>query len=234
MGKVPKLRFEGFEGEWEEKRLGEHLERYEDLVDTPHDGYERLGIRSHAKGVFHSYVEPGKELETAKMNRVAAEKFIVNITFAWEHAVAITSQDDAGTLVSHRFPQFSFDDGLQPQFFKFLMLDEKFKNHLELSSPGGAGRNRVLKIREMLQYLINIPVSDEQDKIGVLLSALDHLLTLHQRKLDALQKAKKFYLQNLFPRKGEKTPRLRFAGFSEEWKENNTGKRVCTIWYKFK
>jgi type I restriction enzyme S subunit len=46
-----------------------------------------LGIRSHAKGTFHEYVEPGHELETAQMHRVAANKLIFNITFAWEHAV---------------------------------------------------------------------------------------------------------------------------------------------------
>ena len=47
-------------------------------------------------------MEPGKELDTAKMYRVAADKFILNITFAWEHAVAITDNNDAGKLVSHR------------------------------------------------------------------------------------------------------------------------------------
>lgn len=134
--------------------MGELIERYEDPVETPHDGYERLGIRSHAKGTFHSYVEAGKELEAAKMHRVAAYKFILNITFAWEHAVAITDKSDEGKLVSHRFPQFSFNDELKSHFFKYYMLDKKFREHLELSSPGGAGRNRVLKISDMMKYVV--------------------------------------------------------------------------------
>ena len=167
---------------WEQRKLGDMLERYEDPVETPHDGYERIGIRSHAKGVFHGYVEPGKELDTAKMHRVAADKFILNITFAWEHAVAITEEEDAGTLVSHRFPQFSFHKELKSHFFKFLMLDRKFREYLELCSPGGAGRNRVLNINDMLKYKINVPSVEEQTKIGEYFDNLDNLITLHQRK----------------------------------------------------
>lgn len=166
---------------WEQRKLNELLEKYEDPVDTPHNGYERIGIRSHAKGTFHSFVEPGKELDTAKMHRVASDKFILNITFAWEHAVAITDENDAGKLVSHRFPQFSFDEKLKSHFFKYLMLDRKFKEHLELSSPGGAGRNRVLKISDMLKYEIKIPSIGEQTKIAKYLDELDHLITLHRR-----------------------------------------------------
>ena len=196
----PEIRFSGFNDAWEQRKLGDMLDRYEDPVETPHDGYERIGIRSHAKGVFHSYVEPGKELDTAKMHRVAADKFILNITFAWEHAVAITEEEDAGTLVSHRFPQFSFHKDLKSHFFKFLMLNRKFREYLELCSPGGAGRNRVLNINDMLKYKINVPSVEEQTKIGEYFDNLDNLITLHQRKCDELKEVKKYMLQNMFPK----------------------------------
>ena len=195
---VPEIRFPGFTDAWEQRKLGDMLDRYEDPVETPHDGYERIGIRSHAKGVFHSYVEPGKELDTAKMHRVASDKFILNITFAWEHAVAITEEEDAGTLVSHRFPQFSFHKELKSHFFKYLMLDRKFREYLELCSPGGAGRNRVLNINDMLKYKINVPSVEEQTKIGEYFDNLDNLITLHQRKLEAMKECKKGLLQKMF------------------------------------
>ena len=180
--KVPEIRFKGFTDEWEQRKFGEIVEKYEDPIETPTEGYTRLGIRSHAKGTFHSYVEKGKELETAKMFRVAADKFIVNITFGWEHAVAITDENDAGKLVSHRFPQYSFNAGMNPNFFRYLILDENFKHHLELSSPGGAGRNRVLKLSDMLEYKMNFPSEAEQKKIAAYFDDLDNLITLHQRK----------------------------------------------------
>ena len=160
--------------------------KYEDPVETPTNGYMRLGIRSHAKGTFHSFVEEGKELETAKMFRVAANNFIVNITFGWEHAVAITDENDAGKLVSHRFPQYQFHKGMVPKFFRYLILDECFKHHLELSSPGGAGRNRVLKLGDMLEYRMKFPSKLEQEKIAFYFDNLDNLITLHQRKSNAL------------------------------------------------
>ena len=215
----PKIRFKGYTKDWEQRKLSELLEKYEDPVETPHDGYERVGIRSHAKGTFHSFVEPGKELDTAKMYRVAADKFILNITFAWEHAVAITDNNDAGKLVSHRFPQFSFNPKLKPHFFKYLMLDKKFREHLELSSPGGAGRNRVLKISDMLKYEIKLPSIEEQIKIGEYFDSLDHLITLHQRKCEQTKKLKKYMLQKMFPQNGAKVPEIRFDGFTYDWEQ---------------
>ncbi len=195
---VPEIRMAGFTDAWEQRKFGEIVEKYEDPVETPHDGYERLGIRSHAKGTFHSFVEAGEELETAKMHRVAAGNFIVNITFGWEHAVAITDENDAGKLVSHRFPQFKFNDGQIPEFYRYVIRDEKFKHHLWLSSPGGAGRNRVLKLSDMLEYEMKFPSVEEQKKIATYFTDLGHLITLHQRKCDELKNIKKFMLQNMF------------------------------------
>jgi type I restriction enzyme S subunit len=122
------------------------------------------------------------QLETAQMHRVGAGNFIVNITFGWEHAVAITDQNDDGKLVSHRFPQFKFLDGMQPRYFKLLILDERFRHHLWLSSPGGAGRNRVLNIKEMLEYPFWITSELEQNKIADFFIKLDNIITLHQRE----------------------------------------------------
>ena len=183
---------------WEQRKLSEVFSSYTDPVDIPHDGYERLGIRSHAKGTFHSYVPAGHELQTAQMHRVAANKFIVNITFGWEHAVAVTDENDAGKLVSHRFPQFSLSDELDPQFLKFIILDERFRHHLWLASPGGAGRNRVLNLNQMLQYEIQIPCVAEQRKIAGALINIDTLITLHQRKLEKLQAIKRSMLEKMF------------------------------------
>ena len=223
MGNTPKIRFKGFTDDWEQRKLGDLVEKYEDPVETPTEGYMRLGIRSHAKGTFHNYVEKGKELETAKMFRVAADKFIVNITFGWEHAVAITDENDAGKLVSHRFPQYSFNEGMVPKFFRYLILDENFKHHLELSSPGGAGRNRVLKLNEMLEYKMSFPSEEEQKKIASYFDNLDNLITLHQRKCDETKKLKKYMLQKMFPQKNEKKPEIRFAGFTDDWEQRKLG-----------
>ncbi|WP_422479699.1 restriction endonuclease subunit S [Pleomorphochaeta sp. DL1XJH-081] len=195
---IPEIRFAGFTDPWEQRKFGTIVVPYSDPIETPKDGYIRLGIRSHAKGTFHNYVKPGMQLETAQMHRVGAGNFIVNITFGWEHAVAITDQNDDGKLVSHRFPQFKFIDGMQPGYFKLLILDERFRHHLWLSSPGGAGRNRVLNIKEMLEYPFWVTSEFEQKKIADFFIKLDNLITLHQRKLEKLKKVKKAMLDKMF------------------------------------
>ena len=222
---VPAIRFQGFADPWEQRKLSEVFSSYTDPVDIPHDGYERLGIRSHAKGTFHSYVPAGHELQTAQMHRVAANKFIVNITFGWEHAVAVTDENDAGKLVSHRFPQFSLSDELDPQFLKFIILDERFRHHLWLASPGGAGRNRVLNLNQMLQYEIQIPCVAEQRKIAGALINIDTLITLHQRKYDKLVAIKRSMLEKMFPREGSRFPEIRFAGFTDPWEQ----RKLCEL-----
>jgi len=195
---VPEVRFNGFAGEWTLKKMDDVVSPYLDPVPTPHDGYWRLGIRSHAKGVFHDYVKPGMELETAKMHRVAANNFIVNITFGWEHAVAITSEEDAGMLVSHRFPQFSFNQDMVPEFFNYVIADEKFRRHLELASPGGAGRNRVLNIPQMLEYKMYVPSRPEQERIAGFFLELDSLISLQQQRLEKLKNIKAACLEGMF------------------------------------
>ena len=228
---VPAIRFQGFADPWEQRKLSEVFSSYTDPVDIPHDGYERLGIRSHAKGTFHSYVPAGHELQTAQMHRVAANKFIVNITFGWEHAVAVTDENDAGKLVSHRFPQFSLSDELDPQFLKFIILDERFRHHLWLASPGGAGRNRVLNLNQMLQYEIQIPCVAEQRKIAGALINIDTLITLHQRKYDKLVAIKRSMLEKMFPREGSRFPEIRFAGFTDPWEQRKLGEVASSFEY---
>ena len=217
--KKPALRFKGFTDPWEQRKFGEVVDKYEDPVETPHDGYYRLGIRSHAKGTFHSYVEKGHELETAQMYRVAAGNFIVNITFGWEHAVAITNESDAGKLVSHRFPQYSFHDDMLPEFFKYVIADEDFRHWLWLASPGGAGRNRVLKLDEMLNYEMVLPSKEEQQRIAAIFRNLDTLITLHQRKYEKLVNIKKSMLDKMFPQNGASVPEIRFKGFTDPWEQ---------------
>ena len=220
---IPQVRFSGFDKEWEMQKFDDILEKYEDPVVTPHDGYERLGVRSHVKGTFHSYVAPGAELETAQMHRVAANKLLFNITFAWEHAVAITDEDDAGKLVSHRFPQFTFAPEMDPEFFRYVVADDKFRYHLWLSSPGGAGRNRVLNIPEMMEYQAYLPEKPEQTRLANWFSVLDKLIVQHQSKLEKLQAIRLSMLERMFPKGDEIVPKVRFQEFSGSWEKHKVG-----------
>lgn len=196
--RYPELRFPGFTDAWEQRKLESLFTKYEDKVNIPDSGYWRLGLRSHCKGTFHTYVDAGHELETTEMYRVKAGNFILNITFAWERALAVTDDEDQDKLVSHRFPQFKPNSDLVIDFFKHTLMDKRLKHHLELSSPGGAGRNKVLKVSDMLKYELLVPSIQEQNIISSFLNNIDHIITLHQHKLDRLISIKKGLLQQLF------------------------------------
>lgn len=225
---VPAVRFSRFSDEWKKYSLGEIVEKYEEPVKTPQGGYNRLGIRSHAKGVFHTFVEEGHELSTGQLYKVKADNLIVNITFAWEHAVAITSYEDEGLLVSQRFPQFSFHGGFSPSFFKYVISQEPFHRHLWLASPGGAGRNRVLNQDEMLKFSVMVPSYSEQILIGAFFCGIDKLINNYQQKVDAVKALKKVLLTEMFPVDGSDKPRLRFKGFNDAWEQRKLGE-TCKI-----
>lgn len=70
---------------------------------------------------------------------------------------------------------------------------------------------------------VSIPSLPEQQKIGFMLSHLDSLITLHQRKYDKLVIFKKSMLEKMFPKDGESVPEIRFAGFTDPWEQRKLG-----------
>ena len=76
---------------------------------------------------------------------------------------------------------------------------------------------------DLAQIEIDYPSIYEQTRISSYFQSLDHLITLHQRKLEKLKIIKKSMLENLFPKNGEKTPRIRFSGFTEDWEQRKLG-----------
>lgn len=70
---------------------------------------------------------------------------------------------------------------------------------------------------------IQIPSKEEQRKIGEYLTNIDHLITLHQRKIDKLKNLKKSMLEKMFPKKGSLIPEFRFNGFANAWEQRKLG-----------
>ena len=70
---------------------------------------------------------------------------------------------------------------------------------------------------------IQIPSKEEQRKIGEYLTNIDHLITLHQRKIDKLKNLKKAMLEKMFPKKGSVIPEIRFNGFANAWEQRKLG-----------
>ena len=194
---VPEIRLDGFERKWEKEKLIDLVSPVSRKVKKPSDPYYRLSIRSHAKGTFKQFVDDPKKIAMDNLFEVKENDLVVNITFAWEHAIAVASKEDDGLLVSHRFPTFVIDKS-DKSFINIYIKREEFRQKLDLLSPGGAGRNRVLNVKDFIKIQMIVPELEEQQAIGSYFSNLDNLINSYQEKISQLETLKKKLLQDMF------------------------------------
>ncbi len=193
-----RMRFPGFQNEWKPVKLGTFLHPKFRKVVKPDGAYLRLGIRSHGKGTFTSVVDDPETIALTHLFQARKDDLIVNITFAWEGAIALVGPDGDGALVSHRFPTYVFDTSkMLPEYFKHLMVTDRFVYGLDLISPGGAGRNRVMNKGDFLKITVTIPGIEEQKKIAGVLGGVDEQIALLKKYLEKLKEQKKGLMQKL-------------------------------------
>ena len=164
----------------------------------PEKLYKQIGIRSHCKGIFYKEEVTGKDLGNKSVFHIEPGCFIVNIVFAWEHAIAKTTENEVGMIASHRFPMYKPKEGiLDLNYMLHYFKSKKGKDLLELASPGGAGRNKTLGQSEFLKLQIPVPSFQRQQLIAEVLDKADEEITLYQQKLQTLQLQKKGLMQQL-------------------------------------
>lgn len=181
------------------KKIARQVKR---SVEKPSESYYRLSVRSHAKGTFHSFVENPETVAMEELFQVKENDLIVNITFAWEHAIAIVKKEDNNLLVSHRFPTYEFNSNASVKFYENIIKLPKIKKMLSDMSPGGAGRNRVLNQTDFYNSLY-IPYTNfkEQEKIAKILNCCDKVIELKQKLIEEELKKRKYYMTKLlFPK----------------------------------
>lgn len=178
------------------KKIARQVKR---SVEKPSESYYRLSVRSHAKGTFHSFVENPETVAMEELFQVKENDLIVNITFAWEHAIAIVKKEDNNLLVSHRFPTYEFNSNASVKFYENIIKLPKIKKMLSDMSPGGAGRNRVLNQTDFYNSLY-IPYTNfkEQEKIAKILNSCDKVIELKQKLLEEISKEKSILMAKVF------------------------------------
>ncbi len=199
----PRLRFPEFQnaGEWEKRKISDVLvKKAEPATLDINDLYQEIGIRSHGKGLFHKVPVTGKSIGTKRVFHVVPNALVINIVFAWELALAVTTHDEMGFIASHRFPMFvPRDNRCEVNFIQRQFLTPVGKELLKIASPGGAGRNRTLSQYEFENLEVALPSTPEQQRIALCLTSLDDLIAAQTQKLEALKTHKKGLMQQLFP-----------------------------------
>lgn len=167
-------------------------------VKKPEGLYKGLGIRSHGKGTFLKHNSESSKIALEELFLVKENDLLVSITFAWEGAIAIAGKEDEGALTSHRFPAFEIDQTkVCLDYLRFYIRKPSFIKRLGDISPGGAGRNRVLKKSDFLKLEIPLPSLIEQEKIGAILRNQEQIIVLLEKKQAALKKQRSGLMQQL-------------------------------------
>jgi type I restriction enzyme S subunit len=199
----PRLRFPEFRKAraWEVRKISDILVKKSVPATLDDEAqYREIGIRSHGKGLFHKAPVTGKSIGSKRVFHVVPDALVINIVFAWEQALAVTTEHEDGFIASHRFPMFvSKPNECDVNFIQRLFLAPNGKQLLRVASPGGAGRNRTLNQKEFENIEVVIPLKAEQHCIASCLSSVDALIASETQKHAVLQGHKRGLMQQLFP-----------------------------------
>lgn len=181
---VPNLRFSSFADPFRIYTLKEVLQRISFPVTVDENKlYYQIGIRSHSKGIFYKEAESGKQIGNKRIFWIEPNCLILNIVFAWEQAVAKTSEKEVGMVASHRFPMYKVLNNSLDYIVDFFKT-EKGKQLLQMASPGGAGRNKTLNQDFFLNSKIYLPSLTEQLKTSELIELIEDRIETQIKIID--------------------------------------------------
>lgn len=182
----------------QQSRLNTLVEPVTRAILKPEREYRALSIRSHGKGTFLRMVGDPSSVEMHTLFVARAGDLIINITFAWEGAVALVPPEHDGALVSHRFPTFiPRRKKVDPSYLRHAVRMRRFTYLLGLVSPGGAGRNRVLNKADFLALQVPSPDLARQGQIATCLDAAEGAIARAKDLRDALARQKRGLMQKL-------------------------------------
>ncbi len=226
---IPEVRFKGFDGEWEEKELGDIAESFEyglNAAAIPYDGinkYIRITDIDDETHIFKSdsLTSPGTDLSFADNYKLKDSDLLfartgasVGKTYHYRASDGLVYY--AGFLIRARIKkefdaEFIFQTTLKSEYRKFINFTS------QRSGQPGVNAQEYRKFRSI------IPSLPEQSQIGSFFQNLDALITLRQKKLEKLSSLKKAMLEKMFPRDGADEPELRFKGCTGKWERKNLG-----------
>ncbi|HEM6576438.1 TPA: restriction endonuclease subunit S [Streptococcus suis] len=218
---IPKRRFKAFENAdaWELRKLGEvgavamcrriFKEQTSEIGEIP---FYKIGTFGGTPDAFIS-----KEL---------FEEYRNKYPYPTKGDILISASGSIGRTVEF----LGKDEYFQDSNIVWLKHDGKIDNIflkqfysiVKWSGVEGSTIKRLYN-ENILNTEIALPSLLEQKAIGIFFSTLDRQITLHQRKLDKLKNVKQAYLSEMFPAEGERVPKRRFPGFTDDWELRKLG-----------
>ena len=212
---APAIRFKGFSDAWEQRKFEEIAVR--STVICSDDTLPRVEYEDIVSG-------------TGRLNKDIYAKQSIKSGIAF-HQGDVLYGKLRPYLQNWLLPTF---DGLavgdfwvlQPQnadsSFLYRLIQSRQFDEVANQSTGTKMPRADWKLVSKTVFSIPSNIS-EQAAIGTYFTALDSLITLHQRKFEKLTNVKKSMLEKMFPQNGSSYPEIRFKGFTDPWEQRKVG-----------
>lgn len=222
---IPEIRFAGFSGEWEQRKLGEITESYS-------GGTPSVGNKFYYGGNIPF-------IRSAEINSESTELFITEDGFNNSSAKMVKKGDILYALYGATSGEVGMSKihgainqailAIKPKFgdnsyFITQWLKKQKNTIINTYLQGGQGNLSGSIVKDLIISLPNC--KDEQVNIGEFFKQLDDTIALYQQELTILRQTKQGFLQKMFPKEGESVPEVRFPGFTGDWKQRELGEIV--------
>lgn len=221
----PRLRFKGFTGAWEEKKLGDMA----DIVrgasprpiqdpkwfdDSSDIGWLRISDVTTQNGRIHYLEQKISKAGQEKTRVIETPHLLLSIAASVGKPVInyVKTGVHDGFLV-FKNPNFELE-------FMFQYLDSFVDTWQSYGQPGTQVNlnSNIVKNTEFL-----VPTLPEQTHLGLFFRRLDSQIAESRAVLEKSRQLKKTMLAKMFPANGEKIPKIRFKGFDREWECRKLG-----------
>ena len=204
--KKPALRFKGFTDPWEQRKLGDLCVEFRSgefisASDITETGEYPVFGGNGLRGFTDRFNHDGEYTLIGRQGALCGNvNFAVGKSYFTEHAIAVRA-----------------DKKNQTRFLYYLF------STMDLGQYSGQSAQPGLAVGNLVELKSTLPDKQEQEKISGVLTALDTLITLHQRKYEKLVNIKKSMLDKMFPKNGASVPEIRFKGFTDLWEQRKLG-----------
>ena len=230
---APAIRFKGFSDAWEQRKLGDISEiKTGPFGSTLHaddyvsDGTPIITTEHFKTGALPRSKNGLPQVSDSDYKRLTAYTLDDgDIVFSRVGSVdinALITPFQSNWLFSGRVLRVRPQTDISSKFLHTRLETESIKTDIRTRAVGQTMpsiNTEILKITPLV-----LPSSAaEQKQIGSYFAALDHLITLHQRKFEKLTNVKKSMLEKMFPQNGSCYPAVRFKGFTGPWERRKFG-----------
>ncbi|MCB5533786.1 restriction endonuclease subunit S [[Ruminococcus] lactaris] len=221
--KKPKIRFKGYQEDWEQRKFADFT------WDAGKRNKEDLDLEPYAITNEHGFIRQRdahddfgymKDTDRKAYNIVQPNSFAYNPARINVGSIGYYKGVE-NVIVSSLYEVFQTDNYVNDRFLWHWLKSDEFPRWIEKLQEGSV--RLYFYYDKLCECQLYMPSLEEQEKIATFLDDLDHLITLHQRKCEETKTLKKYMLQKMFPQNGHSVPEIRFSGFTEDWEQRKLG-----------